>query len=137
MDMCGFSFASKCFAVACLLLSIGCSRNTLPNNGVKLTATQTVQQRVAGDPVSVTLRLPRGQVRTGDAIEVVVKFEIAPRWDIHTLHAQPAISATRLDLKLPTGITAEGEWQEPAPVRSMSADGHPAYEREVEFARSV
>jgi hypothetical protein len=81
--------------------------------------------------------LAKGTAAPGEEIELSVELKIAPMWEVHTLDAQPNIAATRLDLSLPPSVAASGEWNAPAPTRSLTPDGHPVYIGNVVFTRSL
>jgi hypothetical protein len=100
-------------------------------------AVKTIEQRANGTQVSVTLRLSEAVVRPGDKFEVAVEMKIAPIWEIHPLAAQPAETATKLELITPEGIRAESEWIEPNTARSMGASGQPVHIGKAVFKRSL
>ena len=93
--------------------------------------------RSEGEQVSVILTVPEQPVQSGMQFPLTVKFKIAPLWEIRTIDAQPEKLATQLELKLPDGFQARGEWQVPPTGRSMSFDSHPVYSGEAVFQRTI
>jgi hypothetical protein len=121
-------------------LFFGCGSTTGPQVGVEAapaTIDNGVEQRINGEPVTAILRLSKESIRRGETVDVSIRLQIAPRWDIRTLNSLPPNSATRLELEFPPGLQAVDEWQAPKPVRSTAADGHAAYEGEVIFTQKV
>lgn len=95
------------------------------------------QHHIQGQPVSATLTLPRNELKAGETIDLSIKLEIAPLWEIRSLDASPPAPATELTLDLPPGLEAVGEWQAPKPQHSSMPDGHEAYSGEVVFHRQI
>ncbi|MBN69615.1 MAG: hypothetical protein CME32_10080 [Gimesia sp.] len=93
--------------------------------------------RSEGEQVSVVLMVPEQPVQPGMQFPLTVKFKIAPLWEIRTIDAQPEKLATQLELKLPDGFQAQGDWQVPPTGRSMSFDSHPVYSGEAVFQRTI
>ena len=93
--------------------------------------------RSEGEQVSVILMVPEQPVQPGMQFPLTVKFKIAPLWEIRTIDAQPEKLATHLELKLPDGFQAQGDWQVPPTGRSMSFDSHPVYSGEAVFQRTI
>lgn len=93
--------------------------------------------RSEGEQVSVVLTVPEQPVQPGMQFPLTVKFKIAPLWEIRTIDAQPEKLATHLELKLPDGFQAQGDWQVPPTGRSMSFDSHPVYSGEAVFQRAI
>jgi hypothetical protein len=89
------------------------------------------------DPVAVVFKAPAGGLRAGETFAVSVVVDIASFHEIHDRDARPPFVPTRMELKLPNGFRARGEWTAPAPVRSIMPDGHPAYAGEVTFQREI
>jgi hypothetical protein len=104
----------------------------VPDSGVN-----GIEQRISGEPVGATLRLGRARVKAGGDVEVSVKLEIAPLWEIRTLDAEAGFAATELRLDLPDAFVAIGDWMAPPPVRSLMPDGHAAYADEAVFTRRL
>jgi hypothetical protein len=96
-----------------------------------------IEQRISGEPVSATLRLARARVKVGEEVELTVKLEIAPLWEIRTLDAEAGFTATELRLDLPDTFEAIGNWTAPPSVRSLMPDGHAAYADEAVFTRRL
>jgi hypothetical protein len=93
--------------------------------------------RVNGSPVSATLTIEPSHVKRGEQVAIKVRLEIEPLWEIREVGNPTSIMATWLDLKLPNGIAALGDWNAPRPIRSISPDGHPVYVDEAEFNRQL
>ena len=96
-----------------------------------------VERRTRDAPVRATLKLARARARAGERIELAVRLNVAPLWEIRTLAAEPRSAATRLELELPSGVKAVGGWQAPEPSRSLMPDGHAAYAGEIVFTRPL
>jgi Thiol:disulfide interchange protein DsbD, N-terminal len=132
-----------CAITVCLLAAGGCGASAVtsaPADRQALegaTADNGVEQRINDAPVAATLRLARGRAKAGDVVELSVKLAVAPTWEIHALDAPEEATATRLALDLPSGVEAQGEWQVPEPVRSVSPDGHAVYAGEAVFTRTL
>lgn len=100
--------------------------------------------------MTVTLRMPSGVAAPGEKLELTVELRIAPMWEIHPLgavaedaavaeHAAAAadVAATHLELALPAGVTATGEWTSPGTSRSMAPDGHAVHAGRAVFTRML
>jgi hypothetical protein len=77
-------------------------------------------------PVSVRLRSP-AVVSRGETTELVVEFRVAPQWEIHAVDSHPDEAATRLNVELPQGIEASGEWEFPPGQASLAPGGKWVY----------
>lgn len=125
------------------VMIVGCGARiettTQPSEPAKSAAGEAVpsEQRANGTQVSIVLRLSQAVVRPSDEVEVAVEMKIAPMWEIHPLAAQPAETATKLELITPAGIHAAGEWSEPKTSRSMGASGQPVHMGKAVFKRSL
>jgi hypothetical protein len=116
----------------CLLAVCGCGEHRSTAR-----ATGAIEHRVDGQVVAATLRLASAQAKPGEAVDLSVKLDVAPLWEIRTLDDEFAGAATKLALDLPAGVESPGEWQAPRPGRSVSGDGHAAYGGEVVFTRRL
>ncbi len=107
--------------------------------GIKMedSGPQIVRSQDDDSPLRVTLRLAKSRAAAGDTIDLSVRLQIAPFWEIHALDAEAGSVATTLELELPDGVTAAGQWQAPEPATSLMPDGHPAYSGEVVFTRAI
>jgi hypothetical protein len=87
-------------------------------------------------PVRLQAELSPRQIKPGAILELVVRVKTAPTWHIYAAEGSkgPGIP-TALNLKLPTGIKAEGEWTNPESSRGM--DGQMMYEGTFEFHRKL
>lgn len=129
---------------AVIIVAIGCAKVEpahVPAEPTKAQPTASdakpAEHRVEGRQVVATLRLSQAKVPPGEELEVAVEMKIAPMWEIHPLNSQPAEAATKLELVLPPGIHAAGEWSEPKTTRSMSASGGPVHMGKVVFTRTI
>lgn len=140
---------------AALAMTVGCRPATTPHapsptepapvesrsasDARHVTESELVAVRVDGKPVSAVLRLPQRTVATGTQFDLTVELQIAPSWEIRTLDDDPAAdaAATRLELTLPPGISAVGEWAAPDAIRSASPDGHAVYIGKATFTRML
>ncbi len=93
--------------------------------------------RVDGSPVNALLTIEPSRVKPGEQVAIKVRLEIEPLWEIRELGDPTHPAATSLELKLPTGITALGDWKTPRSIRSISPDGHPVYVDEADFNREL
>jgi hypothetical protein len=93
--------------------------------------------RVSGSPVTATLSLEPAQAQRGDVVLLTVKLEIEPLWEVRALDEHQTAEATRLDLKLPAAIAADGNWQAPRAARSIAPDGHSVYVGDAEFRQKL
>jgi len=126
------------------LLAAGCSRSATPTTPAPKDSATTqgqtagpVEHRIDGQPVSAILRLAQGTVSPGDHVELAIELQIAPTWEIHTLDATPSSTATQLELSLPDGIVASGDWQAPDAQSSAAPPGAPVYLTRVTFTRTL
>jgi hypothetical protein len=151
--------AARMSILVALLLSIGCGES--PRSGdetrepISSTKNRTEEKSPAStvcekptentsskprseeDPVSVVFKSPAMGLHAGKTFAVSVVLDIASFHEIHDRDARPPFVPTRMELKLPKGFRASGEWKAPEPVRSMMPDGHPAYAGEVTFQREI
>jgi hypothetical protein len=97
----------------------------------------SMKPRNEGDPVAVLLEVSDCQLSTGETFTVSVVFDIGSVYEIHDLHAPPPLIATRLNLELPKGFQALGDWSAPGSIRSESPDGHPVYAGKAKFTREI
>ncbi|HEX5444532.1 MAG TPA: hypothetical protein VFW87_11905 [Pirellulales bacterium] len=118
------------------LMASGCEYRSTAHTSIH-GQTGPVSRHVAGKPVSATLQLSHGAAKAGETIELAVTIDVAALWEIRTLDSEFAAAATKLELALPPGVEAKGEWQAPSPGRSVSGDGHPAYAGAVVFKRQL
>ena len=93
--------------------------------------------RVSGSPVTAILTIEPPRAKRGDQVELKLRLEIEPVWEIRELGDPSNTTATWLDLKLPDGVASSGDWIAPKSIRSISPDGHPAYVDEAEFNRQI
>lgn len=120
----------------CLLAVAGCDTQEM-TAAPDPQAAQASEVTAEGTHVSASLRLSQTEVRRGEQVELSVELSVAPMWEIHTLDAQPAVSATRLDVTTPPGMKMTGEWSEPTTSRSMGPSGQGVYIGRVVFTRKL
>jgi hypothetical protein len=93
-------------------------------------------QPTAKDPVAAAAELSPSKVRPGDTLEFVVRVQTAPTWHIYAAVGSSGPGApTRLNLRLPEGIQAEGQWSFPNSIRGF--DGQLIYEGTLEFRHKL
>ena len=81
-----------------------------------LTSTAAAQM-FDDDPVSMEVALEPAEAGPGDRVTVLVKVAIEPPWHIYGMkQVHKFVNSTRIELTLPEGFTAEGEWTEPEPT---------------------
>ena len=124
-------------ALIVLLALLGCNGAHPPPDSRNDMARRAAKPRTDADPVAASLEVRAGTIRAGEAFALTVVLDIADGYEIQHLHAPPPAIATKLELKLPAGFQAVGEWQMPATVRSQWPDGHPVYAGEATFTRQV
>lgn len=90
-----------------------------------------------GRLVSAALRLDQEHIKKRGSIELSVELDIAPMWEIHILKAEPEETATNIELLLPGGVQAIGEWTAPEPSRSSTPNGHEVYADKAVFTRNL
>ena len=79
-----------------------------------------------------------GTIGAGREITVGVRVRIAVGWHIYAKAPETsAYTVTALDLELPPGAKALGDWDRPVGIRSKESDGLETYQGEVVFLRRV
>ncbi|BBO36038.1 protein-disulfide reductase DsbD family protein [Lacipirellula parvula] len=102
------------------------------------TASDAIVVRVEQTPIAAALVLPQRSALPGAQFELAVELEIAPQWEVRALGANSAAGiATTLQLTLPPGVSAVGEWVAPSPTRSIAPDGHPVHVGKSTFKRTL
>jgi DsbC/DsbD-like thiol-disulfide interchange protein len=86
------------------------------------------------------LRTDRKQIRAGDEFTLTLDVEIAEGWHIYAVDrpSGPAVP-TAIELPLPAGLEAAGNWTLPEPALDDTSAGEPAfvYRGSVAFQRRV
>ncbi|MEN8149263.1 MAG: cytochrome c biogenesis protein CcdA [Planctomycetota bacterium] len=78
-----------------------------------LTSTATAQM-FDDDPVSFEVAIEPAEAGPGDVVTVLVKVRIEPPWHIYGMkRVHRFVNSTTIEVTLPDGFTAEGEWIEP------------------------
>ena len=113
------------------------SKNRAKTQAEPIAINDEVNHRLKGQPVTTTLRLAKGHVKVGETVELSIILEVAPLWEIRTLDAIPSKIATQLDLSLPDGLQATGDWNVPKSHRSLTPDGHSVYAGENVFHQTI
>ena len=96
-----------------------------------------IAPRSEAEPVSARLSVPKRAVVAGETFDVAVELHIGASHEIQSLQARPPNVATRIELALPSGWRAVGEWHEPTPGRSVQPDGHPTHVGKPTFTCAV
>lgn len=96
-----------------------------------------VEVKVENKPLTATLSLPKKGFRLEEQLELSLKLEIAPLWEIRAMDAQPENVATRLELELPGGVQTVGNWTVPETTISLSPDSHPVFSGESIFRQKI
>jgi hypothetical protein len=109
----------------------------LPTRMANDTSRVSQKPRIEDDPVAALLEVPQNDLSPGATFFVTVVLEIGPFYEIHDLHAPPPLIPTQLNLELPKGFQAKGDWSAPKPVRSESPDGHSVYVGKAKFTREI
>jgi hypothetical protein len=88
-------------------------------------------------PVVASLSVEPTHAKPGDLVRLTVTIQIAGDWHINALSDTGELAIpTRLELKLPSGVTLAGEWNAPKPDLAVAHSG-PVYTGEVRFTRQV
>ena len=90
----------------------------------------------AEQPTVAQAELSPTKIPPGGTLELILKVKVASTWHIYAVGSPqgPGVPTT-LKLTLPEGVEAEGEWNCPAPVRSLG--GQMIYEGSLEFRRRL
>ncbi len=90
----------------------------------------------ANQPAVIQAELVPAKAVTGETMELILRVKMAPTWHIYAVGGSkgPGV-ATTLELTLPRGVEAEGEWACPEPTRGT--DNQMTYEGTVEFRRRL
>ncbi len=125
-----------CVLVAVLVVSAaGCDRPTVDVEPISQVSGVMAATQEA--PVGIEMRVPKGVVKAGEVFEVSVALEVAAMHEIHEAHAARPYHGTRVELVLPAGFEAAGEWVLPAASESMTGEGPGVYIGRVVFTRKV
>ncbi len=82
------------------------------------------------------LAIDPGSISTGKALTVAVKARVASGWHIYAVDQPTGVNtATKLEMVLPKGISAVGDWEFP-PAHELDSDTF-AYEDQVTFRRHL
>ncbi len=90
-----------------------------------------------GGPVSIELRLD--PIKDSAKQRLSIDFEIDPKWHIYATEKDNADSffPTSIELVLPEGIEADGDWRKPAGDIYLKNPGVRVYSGSVTFARDL
>ena len=126
-------------ALITLLVVIGCGSSRPPATTLPAddTGRRAENRRTDADPVAAAMNVDATKIRAGETFAVTVVLNVAAAFEIQRLHAPPPAIATELELKLPAGFQAMGEWSTPQAVRSQTPDGHSVYMGEATFTRRI
>jgi DsbC/DsbD-like thiol-disulfide interchange protein len=91
------------------------------------------------NPVSAAAEIAAATIRPGDSVLLNIRVRIAPGWHIYGLNGGLSPNhPTQIELSLPTGISAIGEWKAPAPDAQVTSLGLASiYSGEVVFSRQL
>ena len=90
----------------------------------------------AKHPIVAHAEISPATARAGETLELIVRVKVAATWHIYAVGGShgPGVSTT-LNLTLPKGVEAQGEWACPQSVRGK--DGQMIYEGTLEFRRRL
>jgi DsbC/DsbD-like thiol-disulfide interchange protein len=89
-----------------------------------------------GDPVHATMKLSRKEAAPGDALSLVVQVRIDKGYHLYSATgANSPFIPTTVELTLPKGVEAAGDWTPPKPFASK--DGTMIYTNLVTFRRAL
>jgi hypothetical protein len=108
----------------------------LRRRGPGRTASETPQEPDAQHPVVATAELSPASGHPGESSCILVRVKVAPAWHIYAAQGSkgPGIS-TALQLKLPAGLEADGDWSYPEPT--SGSDDQMIYQGTLEFRRKL
>ncbi len=89
------------------------------------------------EPVAVKFESSNQTVHAGNAIDITVKFKMAPGYEIHAFEKKPLATATRLKLDLPRGFSGARQWEEPPITGFGSLPGGVGYQGNVTFYNEI
>lgn len=100
-----------------------------------LTIDIPVEQPSAEKPVTLGAAVDRTRAAAGESILLVVRCKTAEPWYIYAADGQDDIGVpTRLELKLPAGVTQQSPWQLPAAKPKQTPLGQVGtYDTDVRF----
>ena len=100
-------------------------------------ATEAPAQPSLREPVVVAAAANPRQAHPGDIVTLTVEIKMESGWHIGAVNGAGELSIpTRLDLKLPGGLTTAGDGDVPKPDPGIAKSG-PAYVEEVRFTRQL
>jgi thiol:disulfide interchange protein len=90
----------------------------------------------SSEPVTATMRANPSTVRAGETFEILVRARIAGSYYLYASnHLDEPFAPVALNLTLPHGVEALGDWKAPAPSRTKS--GELIYTDSVLFRRPL
>lgn len=92
--------------------------------------------RADDGPVSISATVEADEQATGTQLRLIVELDIEPGWHTyaHVPAGHPGV-LTEIDLDLPDGTRAVGEWETPASRPDLQAPAARVYEGRVRFER--
>jgi hypothetical protein len=100
-------------------------------------ASETESRPTSRDPVVATASVTPRQAKPGETVTVTILVRLGSDWHINAVSGgSDTAIPTRLELKLPPGIAANGEWALPEPDIADRATG-PVYRGEITFRRTL
>ncbi len=99
----------------------------------------------AGRKVAVSAALTPAKARAGESVTLIVRARLAPSWHIYAVDGPKGfLVPTSLDLKLPEGLRANGEWKLPKAVIHGTGEflswvyrGDVVFRRELRITKDV
>ena len=97
-----------------------------------------VAQPTATDVVTLGAGIDPGKAAPGATVTVAVRLRILEPWHIYAVNKPTGVSVpTKLELKLPAGVTKVGEWDIPKPKAYESDEEVFIYAKDVVFRHQV
>jgi hypothetical protein len=88
-----------------------------------------------GEPVTAAVAVLEPSAKRGDTVTLAVRVNVAFGWHVYAdVPAGSAYPTTKLDLELPDGVEADGDWQLPP---STAHDGAKVWTGELTFTRKL
>ncbi len=92
---------------------------------------------LADDPVTSCLALPDALPAVGESFDVTVNVEVARGWHIYDLDGPSPYADTELELGLPEGLEAVGDWSTPPSMPYPEGKGVRVWLGTVAFTHEV
>lgn len=90
------------------------------------------------DHISASATVSQSSVAAGEELQLSIQIKVADGWHIYGLQRAGQSQPTQFRLTLPEGLSAEGDWEAPAPDTLMTSFGPAAiYKKEATFTRVI